>query len=111
MIRGRESFMSSSPLGVRGGREKGRPQASWTLVRHAPAMVGTYSEILPDETKETATAFWHRAHAWLTAAGITVERVMTDNGSCYVPHAWRNVLAAAGSPTSASAPTGPPLSG
>jgi transposase InsO family protein len=53
-----------------------------------------YSEILADERKETATAFWARASAWFTAAGITVQRVMTDNGSCYKSHAWRDALAA-----------------
>jgi transposase InsO family protein len=55
-----------------------------------------YSEILADERKETATAFWHRAHAWFTTAGITIERVMTDNGSCYKSALWRDALAAAG---------------
>ena len=55
-----------------------------------------YTEILPDERKETATAFWHRAQAFFTAAGITIERVMTDNGSCYKSFAWRDALAAAG---------------
>ena len=40
-----------------------------------------YSEILADERKETAAAFWARAHAWFTSAGFTIERVMTDNGS------------------------------
>lgn len=42
-----------------------------------------YSEILTDETKETASAFWRRAAAFFTQAGIHVEAVMTDNGSCY----------------------------
>lgn len=37
-----------------------------------------------------------RAHAWFTAAGITIERVMTDNGSCYKSFAWRDALATAG---------------
>jgi transposase InsO family protein len=55
-----------------------------------------YSEILPDETQDTATAFWARAHAWFAAAGITIERVMTDNGSCYRSHTWRQALASAG---------------
>jgi transposase InsO family protein len=55
-----------------------------------------YSEILADERKETATAFWHRAHAFFTAAGITIERVMTDNGSCYKSFFWRDALATAG---------------
>jgi hypothetical protein len=42
-----------------------------------------YSKILTDEKKETATGFWQRAHAFSAQAGITVERVPTDNGSCY----------------------------
>ena len=42
-----------------------------------------YSELLPDERKETAAAFWQRANAFFAAAGITVARVLTDNGSCY----------------------------
>ena len=55
-----------------------------------------YSEILPDERKDTAVAFWHRASAFYAAAGIIIERVMTDNGSCYKSFAWRDALAAAG---------------
>jgi transposase InsO family protein len=55
-----------------------------------------YTEILPGERKETAAAFWHRAQAFFTAAGITVQRVMTDNGSCYRSFTWRDALAAAG---------------
>ncbi|HEV8220682.1 MAG TPA: IS481 family transposase, partial [Streptosporangiaceae bacterium] len=55
-----------------------------------------YSEIHADERQDTAIAFWARAHAWFTAAGITTQRVMTDNGSCYQSLAWRDALAAAG---------------
>lgn len=56
----------------------------------------TYSEILANEKKETAVAFWQRAHAFFTQAGITVERVLTDSGSCYKSHLWRNSLTAQG---------------
>ena len=42
-----------------------------------------YSEIHADERKETAAAFWKRARRFFAAHGITVKRVMTDNGSCY----------------------------
>ena len=42
-----------------------------------------YSEILTDEKKETASGFWERANAFYASHGITVLRVMTDNGSCY----------------------------
>ncbi len=55
-----------------------------------------YSEILADERKDTAAAFWTRAHAFFTAAGITVQRVLTDNGACYKSFTWRDTLAAAG---------------
>ncbi|GAB3006223.1 IS481 family transposase [Saccharothrix stipae] len=55
-----------------------------------------YTEILPDETKQTAVAFWTRAQAFFHAHGITVKRVLTDNGSCYRSHLWRDTLATAG---------------
>jgi transposase InsO family protein len=42
-----------------------------------------YSELLTDERKETAAAFWVRANAYFNSVGITVRRVLTDNGSCY----------------------------
>ena len=51
-----------------------------------------YSELLEDERKETAAAFWHRAHAYFADAGITVRRVLTDNGSCYRSHAFAEAL-------------------
>lgn len=46
--------------------------------------------------KETAAAFWTRAQAFFTQAGITVERVLTDNGSCYRSRDRRDTLTAAG---------------
>lgn len=42
-----------------------------------------YVEVLPDETAATALGFLTRAVAWYAALGIAVERVLTDNGSCY----------------------------
>jgi len=42
-----------------------------------------FSQILPDEKKESAVAFLKAAVAYYQQLGITVERVMTDNGSCY----------------------------
>lgn len=42
-----------------------------------------YSEVLADEQATTATAFWARAEAFFRTHGITIERVITDNGSCY----------------------------
>jgi transposase InsO family protein len=42
-----------------------------------------YAEVLPDEKASTAIAFLRRALAFYQRCGITVERVMTDNGSAY----------------------------
>jgi len=47
-----------------------------------------YTEILADERKETAAAFLARAAAWYETAGITTERVLTDNGACYRSLDW-----------------------
>ncbi|QUQ67902.1 IS481 family transposase [Kutzneria sp. CA-103260] len=55
-----------------------------------------YTEILPDETRNTAVAFWARAQTFFHSNGITIARVLTDNGSCYRSHLWRDTLAAAG---------------
>jgi transposase InsO family protein len=51
-----------------------------------------YSELLADERKETAAAFWLRANAWLAQCGIRVRKVLTDNGSCYRSYAFRDAL-------------------
>jgi transposase InsO family protein len=42
-----------------------------------------YVEVLEDEKATTAAGFLRRAVAYYRAKGIRVERVMTDNGSCY----------------------------
>jgi len=42
-----------------------------------------FSRIMPDEKKESAVAFLRAAIAYYRSFGITVNRVMTDNGSCY----------------------------
>jgi len=42
-----------------------------------------YAEVLGDETARTAVAFLSRATAFFARHGITVERLLTDNGSPY----------------------------
>ena len=49
-----------------------------------------FSQILPDEKKESAVAFLKAAVAYYASLGVTVARVMTDNGSCYRSKAFRN---------------------
>ena len=55
-----------------------------------------YQEVLPDEKAVTVTGFLKRAAAWYQSLGITVERVMTDNGSGYRSHVFRGAVEALG---------------
>jgi transposase InsO family protein len=43
-----------------------------------------YVEVLPDEKASTAVAFLRRAIAFYQRHGVTVERVITDNGAPYI---------------------------
>lgn len=52
-----------------------------------------YAEIHDDETAATAIAVLRRAIAWFAARGVTVKHVLSDNGSCYRAHAWRDACA------------------
>ena len=42
-----------------------------------------FSQVLKDEKKESAVAFLKAAVAYYASLGVRIERVMTDNGSCY----------------------------
>lgn len=48
-----------------------------------------YAEIHDDEQAQTAIGVLTRAVAWFAEHGIHVESVLSDNGSCYRSHAWR----------------------
>jgi len=69
-------------IGNRHDKKRGR---GYAFVHHAVDDHSrmAYSEILGDERKETAAAFWGRANRFFAGHGITVRRVLTDNGSCY----------------------------
>ena len=49
-----------------------------------------YAEIHDDEKAETAIGVLRRAVSWFADHGVTVERVLSDNGSAYRSHAWRD---------------------
>ena len=55
-----------------------------------------YTEILPSEGQADTTAFLQRALAWLGRHGVSVERVMTDNGSAYRSKLFAKTLQTAG---------------
>jgi transposase InsO family protein len=69
-----------------------------------------YSEIHDDETADTACAFWFRAHRWFSDHGIHIERVLTDNGTCY-KRRWADACAATGTKVKKTRPYRPQTNG
>ena len=55
-----------------------------------------YVELLPSERPADCVAFLHRAVAWYSEHGISVERVLSDNGNGYRSLAWRDACAELG---------------
>jgi transposase InsO family protein len=53
-----------------------------------------FSQIMPDEKADSAVAFLHAAIAYFASLGVSVARVMTDNGSCYRAFAFRDACKA-----------------
>jgi transposase InsO family protein len=76
---------------ITGDRRDTRRGAGWEAVHVCidDASRLAYSEVLSDERKASAVPFLERAVAWFAGQGVTVERVMTDNGSAYRSHDWR----------------------
>jgi transposase InsO family protein len=56
----------------------------------------SYVEAHDDETAVTATAVLERAVAWFAERGVTIQRVLTDNGACYRSHLWAETCAELG---------------
>ncbi|PZQ08480.1 MAG: IS481 family transposase, partial [Rhodanobacter denitrificans] len=82
-----------------GDRQAGRSyRAGWDFLHVCvdDASRLAYTEILPSERKEDTTAFLQRALTWLNRHGVSVERVMTDNGSAYRSKLFRQALQTAG---------------
>ena len=50
-----------------------------------------FAEVHDDETALTAPGVLARAVAWYSARGVTVERVLSDNGSAYKSRLWQTV--------------------
>jgi transposase InsO family protein len=116
-----------------GWRFVGRPQGSKNRnttagkqrSRHSNPKIGTafvhtviddhsrvaYAEIHDDETSQTATAVLYRAVAWFAARGVIVERVLSDNGSCYRSHLWRDTCAELGITVKKTRPYRPQTNG
>jgi transposase InsO family protein len=77
-------------IGKRFGGPKRSRSIGWDVVHVAVDDHSrlAYVEQLSDEFGETASAFLARAIAFFASHGVTVRRVMTDNGSPYVSGAF-----------------------
>ena len=78
---------------ITGDRRQGESRgAGWEFVHVCidDASRIAFSRILPDEKKQSATAFLEAAVAYYRSLGVEVARVMTDNGSCYRSKAFRD---------------------
>jgi transposase InsO family protein len=80
----RISGQRQSQNATRRARRRGAPKG-WEFVHVCvdDATRLAYVEVLADEQGATAAAFLRRAVAFYRRHGITVERVMSDNGACY----------------------------
>jgi transposase InsO family protein len=74
------------------GRRRGRPQfAGWQALHVAIDDHSrlAFSRMLPNQQSPTAIAFLHAAVAFYAQHGITIRRLLTDNGSCYRSRQFR----------------------
>src|SRR6202050_1415617 len=80
-------------VSIRGDdRRRGRPQfAGWQALHVAIDDHSrlAFSRMLPNQQSETAIAFLRAAIAFYAQHGITIRRLLTDNGSCYRSHQFR----------------------
>ena len=53
-----------------------------------------YSEVHDDETAATAVEVLHRAVEWFADRGVTIERVLSDNGGAYRSNLWQEACEA-----------------
>jgi transposase InsO family protein len=70
---------------IHGDRARSTPGVGWEFVHVAidDKTRLAYAEVLPDERGSTARDFLRRVIRWFARRGIRIERVLSDNGSCY----------------------------
>ena len=88
---GRFNRVGHRITGDRRGQSKSRG-VGWEFVHVSidDASRLAFCQILPDERQGSAVAFLHAALAYYRGLGVTVARVMTDNGSCYKSFDFRD---------------------
>jgi transposase InsO family protein len=79
---------------VTGDRRKESRGVGWEYLHMAiddHSRIG-FSAILPDQSHHSAIRFFLMARAYYACFGITIRRVLTDNGSCYKHWLFRKLL-------------------
>jgi transposase InsO family protein/transposase-like protein len=78
---------------ILGDRLHRSPRAGWQYLHLAIDDHSrlAYAELLPSESPADCVAFLRRTVAWYAEQGVTVERVLSDNGNGYRSHAWAAV--------------------
>jgi len=83
---------------IHGDRQRRCREVGWEYLHvavddHSRA---TYSALFPDETGASCAAFLAQAHAWFARQGVTIQRILTDNGPGYRSQAMRQQVRALG---------------
>jgi transposase InsO family protein len=98
---------------VTGDRRDQRRGVGWEILHIAldDATRLVYAELLPDEKGRTTARFLVRAVRWFRAQGISLIRLLTDNGSPYVSRAFRRSVRLLGLRHSRTRPYRPQTNG
>ena len=98
----------------------GAPRSRWRGPLLGTAFVHTviddhsrvaYAEIHDDETAATAVGVLRNAVEWFAARGVGVHRVLSDNGSAYKSHLWREACTELGITAKKTRPYRPQTNG
>ena len=96
--------------GIRHRRNKGQGYQVLHVCSDDHSRVA-YMEMLPDEKKETAAAFLQRALLHFQSQGMTIRRILTDNGSPYRSKVFKAMREAFGLKHSRTRPYRPRTNG
>ena len=80
------------------GRRRGKHHCRWEYLHVAIDDHSriAFAQVLPAFTAAAAVAFLRATVAYYAALGITIRRLLTDNGHCYRSHAFRAAVMALG---------------
>ena len=94
-------------------RRRGRGPGGYTHIHTAIDAYSrlAYSEFAGVENTDNCVAFLSRAVAWFATRGITVERILTDNGNGYRSVPWRRLCVELGIAHSRTRPYRPATNG